>query len=95
MYTSSQELSERNISPLQALLREPPRWLISSEYDWREERRLGNPSLDEYMAAIGRLYGEPHIFFNHAPWALPGRDYVPHDYMYTNPETRVYPLAGK
>ncbi len=63
--------------------------LVISEFEWREPLRLGRTDLEAV-----NLVSNPSItarqFKNRVPLALPGRPFVPHDYLYTNPETRIY-----
>ena len=66
-----------------------PSPMAISEFEWRESRRLGR--LDQpAIARIGDANSRFRSFKNEAPFALPGRDFVPHDYLYTHPQTRIY-----
>jgi hypothetical protein len=65
-----------------------PATIVESEIFARERERLGIPT--EFDKALRDLYPTRRNFKNSVPLALPGRDFVPHDYLYTNPETRVY-----
>lgn len=61
---------------------------VSSEFEWRDAQRLkGTLSAPNWFA--GRADVKTAHFKNPIPLALPGRAFVPHDYLYTNPETRV------
>ncbi|WP_238596534.1 ArnT family glycosyltransferase [Abditibacterium utsteinense] len=62
-----------------------------SEFEWRETVRL-QPDGD--VAQLLKQLGRFEIAKTRIPFALPGRDFVPHDYLYTNPETRLY-FVGK
>jgi MFS family permease len=62
---------------------------VASEYEWRETVRLQpSGSLANFLQSNApQLIG---AYKTHVPLALPGRDFVPHDFLYTNPETRLY-----
>jgi hypothetical protein len=64
------------------------RFVVQSEIFARERERLG--TTDEFDKLLKESFPERRNFKNTIPLALPGRDFVPHDYLYTNPETRVY-----
>ena len=70
------------------------RTFLISEFEYREELRLKpNGKAAQFLRALEQKYG------GHATYpesgrlsaSLPGRDFVPHDYLYSCPETRVYP----
>ena len=64
-----------------------------SEFDWREAARLSpQGEAARFASALEPFYRKSFSYKIEAPLALPGRDFVPHDYLYTNPETRVYSL---
>lgn len=62
--------------------------LVRSEFEWREPARLDAAARRSWPldGAAFRVA----VFRNQTPWALPGRAFVPTDYLYTHPETRVY-----
>lgn len=62
--------------------------VVQSEIFARERERLG--TTDEFDSLLKERFPQRRNFKNEVPLALPGRSFVPHDYLYTNPETRVY-----
>lgn len=72
-------------------LKNPPAIFLISEFEWRENVRLqpDGPAA-QFLATLDAKYQKPRILKTKVPFVLPGRDFVPHDYLYTNPETRVY-----
>ena len=72
-----------------------PQWFVMSEFEWREEERLRPQEYHRFMEELRNLYQLEKVFKNH-PWlALPGRTFVPHDFLYTNPEIRIYQLRSE
>ncbi|MBV9469327.1 MAG: hypothetical protein JOZ57_08780 [Abitibacteriaceae bacterium] len=67
-----------------------PEWFVMSEEEWREEARLHDPQYEAFMQQLAQSYDLKASFKNVPPLALPGRAFVPHDFLYTNPEVRVY-----
>ena len=67
-----------------------PEYFILSELEWREKARLQHADYQKFMAALKREYSLVQRFKNEPPFALPGRAFVPHDFLYTNPEIRIY-----
>ena len=64
-----------------------------SEFEYREQIRLApNGEVAKFMETLPQLYGKRYLYSSsvRSPLALPGREFVPHDYLYSNPETRVY-----
>jgi hypothetical protein len=67
-----------------------PQWFVTSEFEWREKSRLNDNDYNRFREALEREYSLAARFKNTPPLALPGRDFVPHDFLYTNPEIRIY-----
>ena len=73
-----------------------------SEFEWRERARLDPKAAASFFVELERQLansgGESGIdqqfrqyrFKNHPILELPGRDFVPHDFLYTNPKIRLY-----
>ena len=68
---------------------EKPRYFVWSEFQWRERERLNDANAANLRRALNIEYSKRE-FHNTAPLALPGRDYVPHDFLYTNPRVEVW-----
>ncbi len=66
-----------------------PSPLAISEFEWREALRLGRAD-SPFLQLMQNDSTQFRSFKNHVPFALPGRAFVPHDSLYTNPETRIY-----
>ena len=76
----------------QKLHEQQPQKFVMSEFEWRDEERLRPKEFDRFMEELRNLYQLDKSYKNH-PWlALPGRAFVPHDFLYTNPEIRIYQL---
>ncbi len=67
-----------------------PQWFVMSELEWREKARLQDADFQKFLTTLEADYTIAARFKNEAPIALPGRDFVPHDFLYPNPEIRVY-----
>jgi 4-amino-4-deoxy-L-arabinose transferase-like glycosyltransferase len=67
-----------------------PQWFVVSEFEWREKARLGDVDYRKFRDALEQQYSLVARFKSTPPLALPGRDFVPHDFLYTNPEIRIY-----
>jgi hypothetical protein len=66
-----------------------------SEFEWRDEQRLRPQKFDRFMKELNNLYQLKQKYKNH-PWlTLPGRAFVPHDFLYTNPEIQIYQLRSE
>jgi hypothetical protein len=63
-------------------------WFIISEFEIREKLRLSDSR--PFMEALDNATALAARCKNVAPLALPGRDFVPHDFLYTNPEISIY-----
>ncbi|RYG75111.1 phospholipid carrier-dependent glycosyltransferase [bacterium] len=79
------DVLDRNVDSLKNT---EDKFVVQSEIFARERERLGTE--DEFDKLLKERYPERQNFKNSVPLALPGRSFVPHDYLYTNPETRVY-----
>jgi 4-amino-4-deoxy-L-arabinose transferase-like glycosyltransferase len=65
-------------------------WFVLSEFEWRDKARLSDADYKSFIAALHANYTLVKTFKNHAPLALPGRKFVPHDFLYPNPEIQIY-----
>ena len=74
----------------QQLQTRKPKYFILSELEWREKARLQDADYQKFMASLERQYSLVQRFKNQPPFALPERAFVPHDFLYTNPEIRIY-----
>jgi 4-amino-4-deoxy-L-arabinose transferase-like glycosyltransferase len=74
-----------------ALRRDRPQYVVMSELEWRDKKRLRDANYEAFIASLGQLY-ELRQTFAGAPAILPRRAWVPHDFLYTNPQARVYRL---
>jgi len=72
------------------LQQEMPQWFVMSEFEWRDEERLHPQQYNQFMQALQEKYQLQKTFKNHSWLALPGRAFVPHDFLYTNPEIQIY-----
>ncbi len=62
-----------------------------SEFEYREQLRLHpNGEAAAFLKEIKPFYGKNYFYGMTHPLALPGREFVPHDYLYNSPETRLY-----
>lgn len=73
-----------------ALRAQLPEYFVLSELEWREKARLNDPTFLALEQELALRYSAAATFKNHAPFALPGRDFVPHDFLYTNSEITIY-----
>lgn len=73
-----------------ALAEAKPRWFVMNEIEWRDQARLQDAHYESFRALLNRDYSLKASFKNSPPLALPGRAFVPHDFLYTNPEIEVY-----
>ncbi len=74
----------------QKLVSQKPQYVVMSEFDWRDKERLGDAGFRAFMQQLSALYTLQHTFKNRSPLSLPGRAFVPHDFLYPNPAVRVY-----
>lgn len=74
----------------ETLLRSLPEYFVMSELEWREPARLNDQEFGKFLDALEQKYLRAETFKNRAPLALPGRGFVPHDFLYPNPEIRIY-----
>jgi hypothetical protein len=68
-----------------------PDWFLLNEFQWRDKERLRDANYTLFSQALNAQY-DIQSFRNRSPFALPGRAFVPYDFLYTNPEQRVYKL---
>ncbi len=62
-----------------------------SEFEYREALRLRpNGEVAQFIQTLNQHYNRVGIYPKAPALALPGREFVPHDYLYPNPQTRVY-----
>jgi hypothetical protein len=62
---------------------------VISDFEIREEARLDPKQIDALFEELKKIYSSHQVFYNES-FALPGRDFVPHDYLYTNPRTHIF-----
>lgn len=67
-----------------------PQYVVMSEFEWRDKERLGDAGFRAFMQQLNALYTLQQAFKNRSPLALPGRAFAPHDFLYPNPEVRIY-----
>jgi len=67
-----------------------PEWFVLSEFEWTDKERLQDAAYGEFAKALGEGYELVREWKHHPPGELPGRRFVPHDYLYPNPGVRVY-----
>lgn len=76
------------------LQQQKPDWFVMSQFEWRDEERLRPQEFQRFMDVLKKEYQLQESYQNH-PWpALPGRAFVPHDFLYTNPEIQIYRRIG-
>lgn len=68
---------------------EKPRYFAWSEFQWRDRDRLGATDAAQLRAQLKIEYSI-RAFENVAPLQLPGRAFVPHDFLYTNPRVEMW-----
>jgi 4-amino-4-deoxy-L-arabinose transferase-like glycosyltransferase len=73
----------------ETLSRDKPQYVVMSELEWRDKERLSDPNYQDFMAQLGQQY-ELQRTFSAAPSILPGRHFAPHDFLYANPQVRIY-----
>ena len=67
-----------------------PLFMIS-EFEYREQVRLHpNGEAATFLKDVKSFYGKNYLVGMRHPTMLPGREFVPHDYLYNSPETRLY-----
>lgn len=79
---------------LEKLRSQDAEWFVLSEFDWREKARLGSTEYQSFMKELDMRYELKVQWKNHPPLELPGRSFEPHDFLYTNPEIRLYRRRG-
>jgi hypothetical protein len=63
---------------------------VLSELEWAEKQRLQNQNYLQWRQALDNSYVLAREWKTRSPLSLPGRSYVPHDFLYTNPEVHIY-----
>lgn len=66
------------------------KYFVASEFEWRDKERLNDANYRDFIAVLERDYSPPRVFEVAIPLELPGRKFVPHDFLYTHPKIRVY-----
>src|SRR5690606_28218297 len=67
-----------------------PKWFVMNEFEFRDEERLNQGEHQKFMKKLQSEYSLRAQFKNQPPFEWPGREFVPHDWLYTNPEVRIY-----
>jgi hypothetical protein len=73
-----------------ALSAEKPDYVSLSEFEWRDKARLADASYLQFRQALQRDYEVIQTFKPKQTLGLPGRDFVPHDFLYNHPEVQLY-----
>ena len=69
----------------------PPPAFTISEFEYREQLRLHpDGEVARFIKALNERYNQGEIYPLTPELISPGRDFAPHDYIYNNPQTRVY-----
>lgn len=68
----------------------PPDYFITSEFETRDELRLKLNEQMQFLKLLSERYDLVKTFKNKQPTALFAPKFVPHDWLYPNPEIRVY-----
>jgi hypothetical protein len=64
---------------------------VTSEFETRDEERLGQENAKTFLEVLRFYYAPARTFKVTPPLSLPGRNlWTPHDWLYPNPEIRVY-----
>jgi hypothetical protein len=69
-----------------------PDCVYLSEFEWREEDRLGNPAFAEWLRQLDARHDLAASFDSFPPawrWAF-GRPFAPHDWLYPFAQARVH-----
>lgn len=76
---------------LDRLERAQAEFLVASEFEWREEERLGDPAATAFWAAVERNY-EVAVTYPGMPatWRRLFGGFAPHDWLYPYAEVRVW-----
>jgi 4-amino-4-deoxy-L-arabinose transferase-like glycosyltransferase len=67
-----------------------PKYFVVSELEWVEKERLGDASYLQWKQTLDNEYQLAQQWNAQSPLTLPGRSYVPHDFLYASPAVRVY-----
>lgn len=73
-----------------ALPETKPPWFVVNEMEWRDQARLHEADYENFRGQLNKDYTLKASFKNNPSLTLPGRDFVPHDFLYTNPEIQLY-----
>ncbi len=79
---------------VQALLRVQPDYVVISDFEERDVRRIGRADYREFMAVLRRDYRLVRVFRND-PRPLARADDLPHDMLYICPSVWVYARANR
>lgn len=81
----------------QKLLEVKPQYVVMTDFEWRDKLRLQDPQFLEFFKTLKENYDLKECFGRHAGRTLagqPGADELvttePHDFIYTNPQVRIY-----
>ncbi len=74
----------------QKLEKSPPDYFITSEFETRDELRLKLNEQVQFLKLLSEKYDLVKTFKNKQPTALFAPKFVPHDWLYPNPEIRIY-----
>ena len=80
----------------QKLAREKPQYFVMSEYEWQDKVRLNQAPFLGFMKFLNRTYTTERIWpITNMRWDDATNDFafpslVPHDYLYPNPQIRIY-----
>jgi 4-amino-4-deoxy-L-arabinose transferase-like glycosyltransferase len=72
------------------LSKEKPLAVAISEFEWRDKERLANPQYLQWKQTLESSYEKSLEVEANIPFLLPGRAFVPHDFLYTHPRVRLY-----
>jgi hypothetical protein len=71
------------------LIDELPDFLVLSEFEYGDAKRLRRPDYEQFMRTVEAHYNLVQTFINH-PLPYRKSDMPPHDLLYIYPEVRVY-----
>jgi 4-amino-4-deoxy-L-arabinose transferase-like glycosyltransferase len=67
-----------------------PDYVVMSEFEWRDKERLGDKNFADFQKQLSTQYNLTKKFGDEPRAVLPGREFVPHDFLYTKPQVRIY-----
>jgi len=72
-----------------------PQFFVMSEFEWQDKVRLNNAPFLQFMESLNRSYKLQEVFGReNGFWKSTGKakfpSIVPHDYLYANPQMRIY-----